>query len=160
MTEGPGSPSALLHLNPSSAQQIEFFASSIINEVKNGNESPLRVLIQLRAMEKASKQILDGIKDELITEGEKYPGKEFEMWGNKIEKTDVKTEYDYSVSGDTIWERLNTDSETAKSKLDDRQKFLRGLKEPMTVVDELTGEVVTIRPPQKKTTAGLKVYIR
>lgn len=154
------SPTALLHLNPSTASEIQFFASSIIEEVKSGNESPLRVLVQLRAMEKASKQILEALREEIVTAAEKYPTKDFELWGNRLEKGSVKTEYDYSVTGDTIWERLNTDFETAKSRLDDRQKFLRGLKEPMTVIDELTGEVVTIRPPQKKEVEGVKVFIQ
>lgn len=154
------SPTALLHLNPSTAREIQFFASSIIEEVKSGNESPLRVLVQLRAMEKASKQILEALREEIVTAAEKYPAKDFELWGNRLEKGSVKTEYDYSVTGDSIWERLNTDFETAKARLDDRQKFLRGLKEPMTVVDELTGEVVTIRPPQKKEVEGVKVFIQ
>lgn len=160
MNESPNSPTSLLHLNPSSSQQIQFFATSIINEVKDGNESPLRVLIQLRAMEKASKQILEGIKDEILTAAEKYPGKEFELYGNKLSKEELGTKYDYSTCGDTIYERLQTDFSTAKDRLDVRCAFLRGLKEPMTVVDEMTGEVVTIRPPQKTSTTGVKVSIK
>lgn len=160
MNQGPTSPTSLLHLNPSSAQQIEFFSSSIINEVKNGNESPLRVLIQLRAMERASKQILDGIKENILTEAAKYPGQYWEMWGNKLEKAELGVKYDYSTCGDTIYERLQTDFETIKARLDARCEFLRGLKEPMTIVDELTGEVVTIRPPQKTSTSGIKVTIK
>lgn len=160
MNEGPSNPTSLLHLNPSSAQQVQFFATSIINEVKGGNESPLRVLIQLRAMEKASKQILEGIKDNIITESEKYPGQSWEMWGSKLEKAELGVKYDYSSSGDTIYERLQTDFNTAKSRLDERTAFLRGLKSPMTVVDELTGEIVTIKPPTKTSESGIKVFIK
>lgn len=160
MSEGPSSPTSLLHLLASTSQQIEFFSSSIVNEVKNGDESPLRVLVQLRAMEKASKAILEGIKEEILTEAEKYPGKDFELWGNKLSKEEVGTKYEYGASGDTVYERLQTDFDTAKRKLDERTAFLRALKDPMTIVDELTGEVVTIRPPTKTSTSGLKVTIR
>lgn len=160
MNEAPNSPTSLLHLNPSSAQQIEFFSSSIINEVKNGNESPLRVLIQLRAMERASKQILEGIKENILTEAAKYPGQNWDMWGNKLEKAELGVKYDYLTCGDTIYERLQTDFDTIKARLDSRCEFLKGLKEPMTIVDELTGEVVTIRPPQKTSTSGIKVTIK
>src|SRR6187200_1847526 len=95
--EGPSSPSAVLNLLASTSHQIEAFSSSIINEVKNGELSPLRVLVQLRAQERATKQILDAIKENIITEAEKYPGKDFELWGNTLSKEDVKTEYDYTV---------------------------------------------------------------
>lgn len=159
MTE-PTSPTSLLYLNPSSSQQIEFFASSIVNEVRNGNESPLRVLIQLRAMEKASKQILDGIKENILTESEKYPGQNWEMWGNKLEKAELGVKYDYATCGDTIYERLQTDFDAAKDRLDARCAFLKSLKEPMTIVDELTGEIVSIKPPQRTSTSGLKVTIK
>lgn len=156
----PNSPTSLLHLLASTSQQIEFFASSIVNEVRNGNESPLRVLIQLRAMEKASKQILEGIKPEILTAAEKYPGKEFEMYGNRLAKEELGVKYNYASCGDTIYERLQTDFNAAKSRLDERTAFLRGLKSPMTVVDELTGEVVSIRPPSKTSESGIKVFIR
>ena len=160
MEPGPNSPTSLLHLLASTSQQINFFSTSIINEVKDGNESPLKVLVQLRAMEKATKEILAGIKDEIVTAAEKYPGKDFELWGNRLSKEELGTKYDYSVCGDTIYERLLTDFETAKSRLDERTEFLRALKAPMTVVDELTGEIVTIRTPLKNSTSGVKVTIR
>lgn len=160
MSEGPSSPTSLLHLLASTGSQITFFSEAIVNEVKNGSESPLRVLIQLRAMERASKQILDGIKENILTEAAKYPGNSFELWGNKIEKSELGVKYDFSKCGDTVWERLQTDFETAEQRLKDRQEFLKKLKEPITLVDELTGEVVKVNPPDKTSTSGLKVTIR
>lgn len=160
MNEGPSNPVSLLHLNPSSAQQIQFFATSIINEVQNGNESPLRVLVQLRAMEKASKAILEGIKDNIITEAEKYPGTSWEMWGNKLEKAELGVVYDFSVCGDPTYERLETDFNTAKDRLDERKAFLKTIKVPTPVGDVVTGELVTIHPPKKTSTSGLKVTIK
>jgi hypothetical protein len=156
----PNSPTSLLHLLASTSQQIEFFSSSIVNEVRNGDESPLRVLVQLRAMEKASKAILEGIKEEIITEAEKYPGKDFELWGNKLSKEEVGVSYDYSICGDPTFERLEVDFETAKAKLEERKKFLRTLTEPIPIGDTLTGELVTVRPPKKTSTSSVKVSIR
>lgn len=157
--EYPSSPASLLHLNPSSAQQIEAFASSIINEVKSGDESPLRVLIQLRAMERASKQILKGIEENLLTEAEKYPGNSWEMWGNRLEKAELGVTYDFSVCKDPTFERLEVDFNTAKERLDERKEFLKAIKKPLDVVSE-DGEAITIYPPQKKSTTGLKVTIK
>lgn len=160
MEYAPSSPTSLLNLLASTSQQIEFFSSSIINEVKNGHESPLKVLIQLRAMEKSSKQILDAIKNEILTAADKYPGKEFELWGNRLSKEEVGVKYDYSHSKDTVWESLNTDLETTEAKLRERQEFLKTLRGPLHVVDELTGEIVTICPPKKTSTTSLKVFIK
>ena len=39
-------------------------------------------------------------------------------------------------------------------------KLLHTIKKPTVIVDELSGEVVTIHPPVKKSTSGLKVSIR
>jgi hypothetical protein len=154
------SPTSLLHLNPSTASEIQFFASSIIEEVKAGNESPLRVLVQLKAMEKASKHILEALREEIVTAAEKYPGKDFEIWGNKLEKGEFGISYAYETSGDIEWEQRNTDFETAKRRLYERQEFLRKLKEPLTAVNPDTGEVYEIRPPQKTSTTGVKVTIQ
>lgn len=159
MEQAPSNPISLLHLNPSSAQQISFFATSVVNEVKNGTESPLRVLIQLRAMEKASKQILEGIKDNILTESEKYPGQSWEMWGNRIEKAELGVTYDFGVCQDPTFERLEVDFNTAKERLDERKEFLKAVKQPLNVVSE-DGEAITIYPPQKKSTSGLKVTIK
>jgi len=154
------SPSSLLHLNPSTSSEIQFFASSIIEEVKGGTESPLRVLIQLRAIEKASKQILEGIKDEIVTAAEKYPTKDFELWGNKLEKSEVGISYDFSVCQDPTYERLEVDFNTAKERLDERKEFLKRIKVPTPVGDVVTGELVTIHPPQRTSTTGVKVTIK
>lgn len=157
--EAPSSPTSLLHLLASTSQQVEFFSTSIINEVKDGKESPLRVLIQLRAMEKASKQILDAIRDDVVTAAEKYPTQSFELYGNKLEKGEVGVTYDFSVCKDVEFERLEVDFNTAKARLDERKKFLQALKKPLNVVTE-DGEAATIYPPEKKSTTSVKVTIR
>ena len=160
MYPGPESPSSLLNLLASTSVQIDVFSDGVITSVKNGEVNPLHVLIQLKAMELASERIKKEIRENSLTEAEKYPGTDFEFLGNKIVKGDVKTDYDYTVCGDTVWEQLKTDLDTAKTKLDERQAFLKALKSTIKVLDELTGELVEIRPPLKKTVSGLKISIR
>lgn len=160
MTDQPETPQGLMYLLPNTSSQIESFTRGIVNAVMEGNENPLNVMLQVRAMERACKAIADQIKDEIITEADKYPGVEFEFRGNKLVKGDVSTTYDYSVCNDTEWERRKVDADAAKDRLSERESFLKGLKEPITVVDHLTGEVVTVRPPLKKTTPGVKFFIK
>jgi hypothetical protein len=116
--------------------------------------------LQIRAMEKAFEDIKNNIKTNINTEADKYPGVTFNYKGVELAKGDVHTSYDYAVCGDTVYERLKVDADTANAKLKERESFLKGIKSPLIVVDELTGEVVTIQPPLKKSTPGVKFFIR
>lgn len=158
--EAPNSPASLLRLMPSTSDEINRFSNRIIQAVKNGEENPLDILLQVRAMEKSFKIILDKIKDNYLVESEKHPGTSFQYRGNDIQKGDVKTDYDYTVCGDPIWEQRKTILDMAESQLKERQDFLKALREPITLVDDESGEVATVRPPLKKTTPGLKVSIK
>lgn len=160
MNELPDSPQGVMNLLPNTSSQITTFANGVINAVKDGNENPLNVMLQIRAMEKAFETIKNSIKENVIREADKYPGTTFTFRGNELAKGDVKTEYDYTVCKDTEWERLKVDADSAKERLSERETFLKALKGPLTVVDPLTGEVVTIQPPLKKSTPGVKFFIR
>lgn len=160
MSDVPNSPMGVMELLPSTSQQITMFSNNIVQQVRNGNENPIRVLVQSRAMEKAIKIIIDNVKMFAEREAEKYPGDKFEFYGNEIAKAEVKTEYDYLGSQDPVYERVLYEFEQASKKLKEREAFLKTVKEPMTIVDDMTGEVVTIHPPIKKTVSGLKVTIK
>jgi len=153
-------PVSVINLLPSTSDEVNRFANNVIQSVKNGEENPLQMLLQVRAMEKAFKIITEKIKENYLNEADKYPGDKFDFKGNMIQKGDVHTEYDYSVCGDPIWVQRKGILDMAKDQLDERQEFLRALREPMTIVDDESGEVATVRPPAKKSTPGLKITIK
>src|SRR3989337_125115 len=157
---GPSSPVSLLNLMASTSTQVDVFSDGVIQSVKSGEESALKVLIQLKAMEVATERIKKEIKDNLLTEADKYPGNEFEYLGNKIVKGDVFTSYDFKTCSDPTYERLEEDFENAKQKLEERKAFLKTIKTPTPIGDTLTGELTTVNPPLKKSIAGLKVSLR
>ncbi len=160
MTDLPNSPNGVLKLFPSTSDEVNRFANRLIQSVKHEGENPLEILVQIRAMEKAFKIVTEKIKENYLNEAEKYPGDKFEFKGNEILKGDVKTEYDYSVSGDKDWELFSVAENTAAENRKRREGFLRTLKEPLNLYDEDTGETWTIKPPLKKSTAGLKIFIK
>lgn len=151
---------SILDLFATSRAGIDVASDQIIESVRGGATNPLKVRVWIKTME----EILERVKKETganqMTEAGKYVERRFEYAGATIEKAELGTKYDYAVCGDTVWERLNTDAETAKSSLSERETFLKSLKEPLTVVDELTGEVVKIQPPTKTRVSGLKVTIK
>lgn len=155
----PSSPTEMLTLMASTSTQIDVFSDGVIESVKSGSINPLTVLIQLRAMEKVTERILKEIKENIMTEADKYPGNEFEYMGNKITKAEHGTKYDYSKCGDPEWEQYDFELSAATKNRKSREDFLKAIKEPFAMVDTRTGEMVTITPPTKKSTSGLNVSI-
>lgn len=83
MNELPDSPQGVMNLLPNTSQQITTFANGVINAVKDGNENPLNVMLQIRAMEKAFETIKNSIKENVIREADKYPGTTFIFRGER-----------------------------------------------------------------------------
>lgn len=160
MSNLPTSAIGVLDLFSTSRTGIDIFSDQVIEAVHNGEVNPLQVRVWIKTME----EIIERVKKETganqLREADKWAESKFEYLGATIEKADVKTEYDYVSCGDTVFERLEVDFNTAKQRLDDRKAFLKTLKVPLPVIDEDSGEVVTIKPPVKKSTPGLKVSIK
>jgi hypothetical protein len=155
----PSSPRELLTMMASTSTQIDVFSDGVIESVQGGEINPLTVLIQLKAMEKASERILKEIRPNLLTEAAKHPGNEFEYMGNKITKAEHGTKYDYSACGDPDLKVFEAEKEKADKNLKDRQDFLKSLKSPIEILRD-GGEVIALTPPTKKSTSGLNVSIK
>lgn len=155
----PSSPRELLTMMASTSTQIDIFSDGVIESVQGGEINPLTVLIQLKAMEKASERILKEIRPNLLTEAAKHPGNEFEYMGNKITKAEHGIKYDYSKCGDPDLKVFEAEKKKADKNLKDRQDFLKSLKVPIEILRD-GDEVVALTPPTKKSTSGLNVSIK
>jgi hypothetical protein len=140
--------------------QIDVMSDQLIESVRQGEVNPLEVLVTLKAFEKVADRVLKEIRDNFVTESNKYPERIFEFAGNKIEKAEVGTKYDYSICNDPIYNFRLDISKKANEQLKEREEFLKTLKNPMTVVDDDSGEITTITPPFKTYTTSLKVTIK
>jgi len=160
MNNLPSTPIGTLRLFASTQTQVDVFSDSIIQSVKQGEANPLEVLIQIKALQKVSDRVLKEINDNLLTESNKYSETSFEFMGAKIEKAELGTKYDYSSCGDTEYEMLDAQMNSLKQRIKEREEFLKSIKQDITLVDNFTGEVITVHPPIKKSTSGLKVSIR
>lgn len=156
----PQTPTELLTLMASTSTQIDVFSDGVIESVQRGEINPLTVLVQLRAMERASERILKEIRQNIMNEADKYPEKEFDFMGNKMTKTEHGTRYDYSGCGDPVFFKRYAIAKEANEQLKERESFLKAVKAPFSLLDEATGEVNVISPPTKTSTSGLNVSIR
>lgn len=156
----PSTPIGTLRLFASTQTQIDVFSDSIIQSVKEGEVNPLEVLIQIRALQKVSDRVLKEINDNLLKESDKYSETSFDFMGAKIEKAELGTKHDYAACGDTEYEMMDAQMNSLKQRIKEREEFLKSIKQDITLVDQFTGEIVTVHPPTKKSTSGLKVTIK
>lgn len=160
MSDLPTSAMGALRLMPSKVDEVAKFAHQIITSVRNGDANPLEVLVMLRALELLSKEVIEQIEENILTAAEKYSEKKFEVFGAFVERAENGTKYNYLQSGDVEYERLHAEAATANRKLKEREEFLKALKEPLTALNEETGEVYKINPPMKTSKSGVRVYLK
>lgn len=155
----PTHATGVLQLFSTSRTGIDVFSDQIIESVKEGETSPLQVRVWIKTMEEILERIKKETNQEQITAAEKYSENKFEFAGATLEKADFG-KYDYSVCCDPDWEQASADENTAAEKRKARETFLKALQAPIDILHKDTGEVITIKPPVKKSNPGLKVSIR
>jgi hypothetical protein len=159
MNQLPDNPMSMLRLMPSRVGEVATFARGIIQSVKNGDANPLEALVMLKALQLLSKEVIEQIEDNVLNEANRYNEKTIEMYGAKIDKCDVKTEYLYETSGDSQWEELDAEIKGLTEKKKQREEFLRAIKDPVVLVTK-DGEEEIVKPPVKRTKEGVRVYLK
>lgn len=153
-------PMGAMMLLPSTKQQIQQFADSIISEVTEGNSNPLTVHIQITAMEKALEAIKEGIKSHALREAEKHNQKSFEFLGCMVEVKEMGTKWDFSGSNDPVYHRINQEKEDAVTALKQREAYLKVIHETKDEIDPETGEIFQLHPPAKRSTTGIAITLK
>ena len=159
MNQLPDNPMSMLRLMPSRVKEVATFAKGIVQSVRDGNASALETLVMLRSLQLLSKEVIEQIEENILNEANRYNEKSLEMFGAKIEKCDVKTEYLYETSGDSQWEELDAEIKSLTERKKQREEFLRVIKDPVLQVNK-DGAEELVKPPVKRTKEGVKVYLK
>ncbi len=160
MSDLPTSAMGVMRQLSVSKSGIQIFSKQLIDSVQNGEVNALELKAFFKTMEAIIETVDKATKENQLREAAKYPEKTFGAFGCKIEKSEVGVSYDYSICGDPVYTQRLQILEEAKKQLNERADFLKALKEPLTLVDDESGEVATVRPPLKKGTDGLKFSIQ
>lgn len=155
----PSTATGVLRILPSTQAEVAHFAKAVVQSVMNGEANPLEIHVMLKGFEKAAELISDAIRTNVMSELDRYSEKSIQAFGARVDKAEVGTKYKYETACDPIWELRKVVLEQASVSLKERETFLRTLREPMTIIDETTGEINTIKPPQKVSTSGLKITL-
>lgn len=146
----PDNPLAVMSLFDADAKTLDTFIEYVCNTIESGMDDPLKVLAMSKKMEYVTSRINERIKEAAKMEAAKH-GDKFNLFGCEIAYTPTSTKYDFS--NDAKWKELD-------KEITARQEFLKALKMPVTVVDDSTGEIITVRPPEKKQVYGLKTTVK
>lgn len=156
----PDTPYGVLQQFSTSKESIIRFSDDIIEGVKEGRLDPLEVKAICKTMEIISEKINEATKSNQKTEAEKFGDKPFMNYGFEMHYTSVKTDYDYEVCNDAVYDRLAKQKIALDELIKQRQAWLKMMNGPEVLVDTDSGEQYTAYPPMKKTAMGVKLTIK
>lgn len=156
----PSSPLGVMRQFSISKTGIDVFSDGLIESVTEGELNALELRAMVKALEMILERVNKATQENQLTAANLFPGNDFEAYGVKFTKGDVHTKYDYSTCGDPVWEKLTTIALQAAEQVKQREAFLRAVKAPFSLLDEGTGEVSVISPPNVSRVPGLKVSVK
>jgi hypothetical protein len=127
------------------------------NILAAGETDPLKLKIQIKRLIEYLGEIDNQLSDASHTEALHYGEKTFELDGAEVNICDLGVRYDYT--GDHEWTRLNMAETEIALKRKERENYLKALKEPITVVDEETGEIRKVNPAVRTAKEGIKILL-
>jgi len=145
-------------LMPENKAQITSFIQAAKSEILSGQYNPVKVEVQLKIME----ELISGlrkdaeIRNQLLTELDKYTEKTIAIYGTEITKS-TRATLDYSTCNDSELQELQEKADHYNAMVKKRQEMLKNIV-PMLVVNPETGEY--LNPPSKKVTEVISIKIK
>lgn len=111
--------------------------------LENGEVDEIDLYISFKKVEKFVETILPFLKDKI---DETKLSVAYKKHFVSLQTQNTRAFYDYKNCNDPVYIELLS----SQNKLKEREKYLQSIKKTTDVVDEETGEVITINPPIKK----------
>lgn len=150
---------SVINYNPTTKSDIAHFTHKLVGEVKSGLVNPLELRIKITAIQKCLDDVKAGIS-EYVMEEVKQEEQTFEKFGAKVEKAELGTKYIYDNCNDPVHKMLMKEKSELDQQIKDREMFLKCIKGSTDYINEDTGEITKIYPPQKQSTSGIKVTLK
>lgn len=134
-------------------------AQLIISAIENGDVNALNLKIKIKAIENVIKTIKPILDKEARSIAELEGQKSFTRLGSTVKLQETGVEYDYTNCQDPKHAKLTESFESAKAAKENREAYLKALDKSETIVDEDSGEIVTIYPPIKSSTSSVVITL-
>lgn len=163
----------ILGLFETTKEQRKSFIDDIMNRLRNEEVDPLKIHLQIKAMEEIIKSLTDSsektnknflqaidYKNMLLDAAERN-GKKFQMFNAEFSIKEVGTVYDWSKCEDSQLQSLLNQQNELKEKIKAKQDFLKTVPQSgLSILDETTGEMITVYPPAKSSTTSVAVSLK
>ena len=133
-------------------EHIKEQSIALLKDLDEGHIAPLQLAAQLKLVEDVISNVKEELRQRVVAEKDKYGKDDMTYHGAKFDIREAGVKYDYSQCEDIQWNELSQQIDALTEQRKERESFLKALKEKLTYVDESTGEIKSIYPPQKKST--------
>ena len=133
-------------------EHIKEQSIALLKDLDEGHITPLQLAAQLKFVEDIIINVKEELRQRVVAEKDKYGKDTMTYHGATFDIKEAGIKYDFSHCEDAIWNDIDKKMQMLTERRKEREVFLKMIKERFTYVDESTGEIVTIYPPQKKST--------
>lgn len=151
---------SILSLFETSKEERASFVADVVNRLVEGNADPIKVHLQVKAMEDMVKSLNDNkeYKSILLDAAEKN-GKKFTAFNAEFNIREVGVKYDYSKCGDIELTLLQAELDVLNERIKAKQKFLQTV--PQAGIEILhEDELIKVYPPSKTSTTSVAVTLK
>lgn len=143
---------------PATKKEVLSLAQQKAAEIKEtGGQDPLAVAVESKRIIDYLTELTSCLKPEILTEAVKYGKNSFTAHNAKFEVKEMGSRYDFTGCGHTKLDELYAKQKELTKDIKGIEDFLKTLKQGMTIVDEDSGDVITVRPPVKLSTTGCSI---
>lgn len=136
---------------PSNKAEVQRFSRMLKDEILANDKDPLKILVQLKLIEKVIEDILKDkdidyhfLREFQLFEKEKV----IEVNGAELRAGETGVKYKYEDSGDPVWFDLEKQIKELTEKKEEREKFLQNIPYDAGIVDADHGGVFITKPPK------------
>jgi hypothetical protein len=149
----------VMQSNPDvSRSMIIDHAKSLLQLIEEGHIDALSVAMQMKYLQDVMELAKEKLREYVLNELNKYPkGEDITKHGATFQLKEAGVSYDYSGCGHAHYNELKQQIGILTEQCKEIEKFLRTVKDSMTIVDESTGEIITIHAPVRKSTSTYQV---
>ena len=122
-------------------------ATQIVTALDNGEVNPLDLKLAFKAIEDLGKKVKGSLDTRLVETASKYE-KTFMYKGSEFTTMEAGVRYDYSECGHQEYNDLVAEIARLDKRKKEIEEDLKGIKGSRTEVNEDTGEVIKLYPPQ------------
>jgi PHP family Zn ribbon phosphoesterase len=119
--------------------------------------NPLDLALQIKFIEDVIANFKEKLREEVILELSKYGKDDCSKFNGKFEVREMGVKYDFHDCNDSIYNDLTQKINELIDQRKEREKFLKSLKNSECIVNQSTGEIVTIFPPKKSSTTSYAI---